>query len=105
MLEALYPLLLRQGTPEYIRSDNGPEFVARAMQDWLAKVGIKSIRIYLGSPLQNRYRPGRTDITNDTIKRCSAKVSTPDGSQRRSKPRSSSISGSDSKTTSGQIRP
>ena len=35
VLEALYPLLLRHGTPEYLRSDNGPEFVAEAMQDWL----------------------------------------------------------------------
>ncbi|MGY8956690.1 MAG: IS3 family transposase, partial [Alphaproteobacteria bacterium] len=33
LLEALYPLLLRHGAPEYIRSDNGPEFVAEAMQD------------------------------------------------------------------------
>ena len=33
VLEALYPLLLRHGAPEYIRSDNGPEFVAEAMQD------------------------------------------------------------------------
>ena len=39
VLEALYPLLLRHGTPEYIRSDNGPEFIAQAMQDWLARVG------------------------------------------------------------------
>ena len=49
VLEALYPPLLRHGTPEYIRSDNGPEFVAQAMQDWLARVGIKPIRIYPGS--------------------------------------------------------
>ena len=33
LLEALYPLLLRHGASEYIRSDNGPEFVAEAMQD------------------------------------------------------------------------
>jgi len=55
VLEALYPLLLRHGTPEYIRSDNGPEFVAEAMQDWLARVGIKPIRIYPGSPWENGY--------------------------------------------------
>ena len=36
VLEALYPLLLRHGRPEHIRSDNGPEFVAQVMQDWLA---------------------------------------------------------------------
>ena len=50
VLEALYPLLLRHGRPEYIRSDNGPEFIAQAIQDWLIRVGIKPIRIYPGSP-------------------------------------------------------
>ena len=55
VLEALYPLLLRHGRPEYIRSDNGPEFIAQAMQDWLTRVGIKPIRIYPGSPWENGY--------------------------------------------------
>ena len=55
VLEALYPLLLRYGTPKYIRSDNGPEFIAQTMQDWLARVGIKPIRIYPGSPWENGY--------------------------------------------------
>ncbi|MEM7516477.1 MAG: DDE-type integrase/transposase/recombinase, partial [Planctomycetota bacterium] len=45
VLEVLYPLLLRHGSPEYIRSDNGPEFAAEALQDWLRRVGIKPIRI------------------------------------------------------------
>ncbi|WP_171235204.1 hypothetical protein [Ruegeria sp. HKCCA6837] len=35
VLEALHPLLLRHGSPKYIRSENGPEFVAEAMQGWL----------------------------------------------------------------------
>ena len=43
VLEALYPLLLRHGKPTYIRSDNGPEFIATALQTWLKKVGIKPI--------------------------------------------------------------
>jgi len=55
VLEVLYPLLLRHGTPEHIRSDNGPEFAAEAMQDWLRRVGIKPIRIYPGSPWENGY--------------------------------------------------
>ena len=55
VLEALYPLLLRQGTLEYIRSDNGPEFVAEAILGWLTKVGINPIRIYPGSPRENGY--------------------------------------------------
>ena len=33
----------------------GPEFIAQAMQDWLARVGIKPIRIYPGSPWENGY--------------------------------------------------
>jgi putative transposase len=55
VLEALYPLLLCHRTPEYIRSDHGPEFVAEAMQDWLRRVGAKPIRIYPGSPWENGY--------------------------------------------------
>jgi transposase InsO family protein len=50
VLEALYPLLLKRGKPEYLRSDNGPEFSSEPFKDWLTKVGIKPIRIYPGSP-------------------------------------------------------
>ncbi len=50
VLEALYPLLLNRGTPEHLRFDNGPEFSSEPFKDWLKKVGIKSIRIYPGSP-------------------------------------------------------
>lgn len=53
VLEALYPLLLKHGKPEYIRSDNGPEFIAASLQEWLTKVGIKPIQIYPGSPWEN----------------------------------------------------
>lgn len=55
VLDALYPLLLRRGKPEYIRSDNGSEFIAAALQDWQRKVGIKPIQVYLGSPWENGY--------------------------------------------------
>ncbi|MEM7303800.1 MAG: integrase core domain-containing protein, partial [Pseudomonadota bacterium] len=55
VLEALYPLLLKHGKPEYIRSDNGPEFIAATLQDWLVHVGIKPIQIYPGSPWENGY--------------------------------------------------
>ena len=55
VLEALYPLLLRHGKPEHIRSDNGSEFVAAGLQDWFSKVGIKPLRIYPGSPWENGY--------------------------------------------------
>lgn len=55
VLEALYKLLLKHGKPEYIRSDNGSEFIAAALQLWLRKVGIKPIQIYPGSPWENGY--------------------------------------------------
>ncbi len=55
VLGALYPLLLKHGKPEYIRSDNRPEFIAAALQLWLRKVGIKPIQIYPGSPWENGY--------------------------------------------------
>ena len=55
VLEALYPLLLKHGKPDYVRSDNGPEFIAKPLQEWLTKVGIKPIQIYPGSPWENGY--------------------------------------------------
>ena len=50
VLEALYPLLLKRGKPEYLRSDNGPEFSSEPFKEWLTQVGIKPIQIYPGSP-------------------------------------------------------
>lgn len=55
VLEALYPLLLKHGKPDYLRSDNGPEFIARPLQQWLIRVGIRPIQIYPGSPWENGY--------------------------------------------------
>jgi len=65
VLEALYPLFLKQGKPEFIRSDNGPEFIAENFQSWLTKVGIKPIRIYPGSPWENGYN----ERFNGTLRR------------------------------------
>ncbi|GAG01248.1 unnamed protein product [marine sediment metagenome] len=42
---------MERGKIECIRSDNGPEFIAAALQEWLARVGIKPIQIYPGSRL------------------------------------------------------
>ena len=51
----LADLLVRHGAPEHIRSDNGPEFVARAVRDWLARVGVQTLFIEPGSPWENGY--------------------------------------------------
>jgi putative transposase len=48
-------LFLVRGTPEHLRSDNGPELVAQAVQDWLAQRECKAIYITPGSPWENPY--------------------------------------------------
>lgn len=53
VLEAMHRLLMKYGKPEFIRSDNGGEFVAEHLQDWLRKVGITPIQIYPGSPYRD----------------------------------------------------
>ena len=42
-----------RGVPQFIRSDNGPEFIAKEVQSWLAEMGIGMIYIDLGGPWQN----------------------------------------------------
>jgi len=65
VLEALYPLLLKHGKPAFIRSDNGKEFTAQALQDWLRTAGITPIQIYPGSPWENGYN----ERFNGTLRR------------------------------------
>ena len=47
--------MLVNGIPEHIRSDNGPEFVAKELRKWLAGVGAKTLYIEPGSPWENGY--------------------------------------------------
>jgi putative transposase len=44
-----------RGEPEFIRSDNGPEFIAEAVRGWLARRGAKTLYIAPGSPWENAY--------------------------------------------------
>ena len=48
-------VIQRGSAPEFIRSDNGPEFVALAVQEWIARRGFKTLYIQPGSPWQNAY--------------------------------------------------
>jgi len=48
-------LFLTHGVPKYIRSDNGPEFVARAVCQWLGSSGCQTLFINPGSPWENGY--------------------------------------------------
>jgi len=48
-------LFLERGIPAHIRSDNGPEFTARAIRQWLRDLGVKTLYIEPGSPWENGY--------------------------------------------------
>ena len=55
VLDQLYDLFINRGTPEYIRSDNGPEFTAKLVREWLAGIGVSTLFIEPGSPWENGY--------------------------------------------------
>ena len=55
VLEQLCGLFVVRGTPEYIRSDNGPEFTAKAVREWLSRVSVRTLFIEPGSPWENGY--------------------------------------------------
>jgi putative transposase len=55
VVAVLKRLFLKHGEPEYIRSDNGSEFVARVVQEGLREAGVKTLFIAPGSPWENGY--------------------------------------------------
>ena len=55
MVEVLGYLFAVRGAPEHLRSDNGPEFVARAVTQWLHQAGVNTLFIAKGSPWENGY--------------------------------------------------
>ena len=48
-------VMVERGVPEYIRSDNGPEMIAKVLRNWLTRVGTKTAYILPGSPWENGY--------------------------------------------------
>ncbi|MEN8657581.1 MAG: DDE-type integrase/transposase/recombinase, partial [Marivita sp.] len=98
VLDVLHRLLMKHGKPEYIRSDNGPEFVAVQLPDWLKRVGIQPMQIYPGSPWEN----GCNERFNGTLRR---EVLNTEWFHSTSKPKSPFMSGSDNTTKSGRIMP
>ena len=72
VIDVLTDLFILRGPPAYIRSDNGPEFVAEAVRDWIAAVGAKTAYIEPGSPWENGYCESfnarlRDELLNDEI--------------------------------------
>jgi len=55
VIDVLTDLFILRGVPAYIRSDNGPEFVAEAVRKWIGAVGAKTAYIEPGSPWENGY--------------------------------------------------
>lgn len=55
MLERLSDLFIRRGVPRYLRSNNGPEFTAHRVRDWLKRVEVQTLFIEPGSPWENGY--------------------------------------------------
>lgn len=55
VLHCLGNLFVQRGIPAYIRSDNGSEFTAKAVRDWLTRLGVQTLFIEPGSPWENGY--------------------------------------------------
>jgi transposase InsO family protein len=55
VLERLAWLMATRGVPEHVRSDNGPEFTAQVVREWMSRVGVKTLFIEPGSPWENGY--------------------------------------------------
>lgn len=55
VLYRLTELFVSRRPPDYIRSDNGPEFTAKAVREWLSRIGVKTLYIEPGSPWENGY--------------------------------------------------
>lgn len=55
VIDKLFQLFVFRGVPEHIRSDNGPEFTAREVRKWLARMGVRTLFIERGSPWENGY--------------------------------------------------
>ncbi len=55
VIDLLFHLFIFRGIPEHLRSDNGPEFTAKAIRAWLSRIRVKTLFIERGSPWENGY--------------------------------------------------
>ena len=94
VIDVLSDLFILRGVPGHIRSDNGPEFVAEAVQAWITAVGAKTAYIERGSPWENGY-------IESFNARLAMSYSTARSSTLCARPRSSSRAGDATTTRSG----
>ena len=64
-ITVLAAAMAEYGAPGHLRSDNGPEFIAYAIQDWLREKAVKTIYIAPGSPWENGYIESYHDKLRD----------------------------------------
>ena len=67
VLYCLADLFIRHGIPEHIRSDNGPEFTAKVVRQWLGHIGVKTLFIEPGSPWENGYNESFNGKLRDEV--------------------------------------
>jgi putative transposase len=74
VIRVLARLFVEHGAPRYLRSDNGPEFIAQALKTWLASTSVRTAYIEPGCPWQNGFRESfhgrfRDEFLNRTLLR------------------------------------
>jgi transposase InsO family protein len=67
VIDELFNLFIFRAVPEHIRSDNGPEFTARAVRKWLNRLGVRTLFIERGSPWENGYMESFNSKMRDEI--------------------------------------
>ena len=92
VIDALTDLFILRGSPAFIRSDNGPEFIAQAVRDWIAAVGAKT------ATTSNQEVLGRTVTARASMADSEMNCSTERSSTAYGKHRSSSKNGENTTT-------
>ena len=67
LLDVLRDLFLARGIPGHIRSDNGPEFIAKSLREWLAAIGVEPLYVEPGSPWENGYNESFNSKLRDEL--------------------------------------
>jgi len=70
VLDILANLFLTRGVPKHIRSDNGPEFIAKALEAYLVRTGVETLYIKPGSPWENGYAESFFSRLRDELLNC-----------------------------------
>jgi len=70
VIDQLFQLIIFRGIPEHIRSDNGPEFTAKAVRSWLNRLSVKTLFIEPGSPWENGYIESFNGKLRDELLNC-----------------------------------